>query len=70
MLLLVVTGSPPQKPDYEFNEMVLYESQLLLESGRPDEALKHLQAFEQYICDLLTYWKTKGKWRGRENEGA
>jgi tetratricopeptide (TPR) repeat protein len=49
------------KPDYEFNEMVLYESQLLLESGRPDEALKHLQAFEQYICDLLTYWKTKAE---------
>ena len=57
----------PQKPDYEFNEMVLYESQLLLESGRPDEALKHLQAFEQHICDFLTYWETKGK-RGRERD--
>ena len=40
--------------------MVLYEGQLLLESGKPDEALKHLQAFEQHICDLLTYWETKG----------
>ena len=40
--------------------MILYECQLLQESGRLDEALKHLQAFEQYICDLLTYWETKG----------
>ena len=40
--------------------MVLYESQLLQESGRPEEALKHLHTFEQHICDLLTYWETKG----------
>jgi peptide alpha-N-acetyltransferase len=49
------------KPDYEFNEMVLYESQLLQESGRPEDALRHLQAFEQHICDLLTYWETKAE---------
>ena len=42
--------------------MILYESQLLLESGKPDDALRHLQSFEQHICDLLTYWETKGRW--------
>ena len=54
--------------------MILYESQLLLESGKPDDALRHLQSFEQHICDLLTYWETKGRWslgsRERERERA
>ena len=50
-----------QKPDYEFSEMVLYEAQLLLEAGRAADSLKHLQNFEQHICDPLNHWETKGK---------
>ena len=46
--------------------MVLYEAQLLLEAGRPEDSLKHLQSFEQHICDPLTHWETKGN--GREGE--
>ena len=48
--------------------MVLYESQLLLESGRPEEALRHLHAFEQHVCDLLTFWETKGGKREKRGE--
>ena len=48
--------------------MVLYESQLLLESGRPEEALRHLHAFEQHVCDLLTFWETKGGKREERGE--
>jgi peptide alpha-N-acetyltransferase len=56
------TQIPAQsKPDYEFNEMVLYECQLLQESGQPEEALRHLHGFEQHVCDLLTYWETKAQ---------
>ena len=40
--------------------MVLYEAQLLLESGQPQQALQHLHESEQHICDLLTYWEMKG----------
>ena len=54
-----------QKPDYEFSEMVLYEAQLLLEAGRAADSLKHLQNFEQHICDPLNHWETKGRVRER-----
>ena len=48
------------KPDYEFNELILYEVQLMMESGRKEEALKHICHFESQICDTLTVYETKG----------
>ena len=48
------------KPDYEFNELILYEVQLMMESGRKEEALKHICQFESQICDTLTVYETKG----------
>ena len=47
-------------PDYEFSEMILYEVQLLMESGKSSEALKHLEDYKPYISDRLAYYETKG----------
>ena len=48
------------KPDYEFSELILYEVQLMLESGRKEEALKHICQFESHICDTRSVYETKG----------
>ena len=48
-------------PDYEFSEMILYEVQLLLESGAYKDALKFLEDFRHYVSDMLAYAEIKGK---------
>lgn len=47
-------------PDYEFSEMVLYEVQLLQESGRGQDALKHLEDYKKFISDQLAYSEMRG----------
>ncbi|XP_019854443.1 PREDICTED: N-alpha-acetyltransferase 15, NatA auxiliary subunit [Amphimedon queenslandica] len=55
------TQAPPQKlPDYEFSEMILYEVQLLMESGAYKDALKFLEDFRHYVSDMLAYAEIKG----------
>lgn len=43
--------------------MVLYEVQLLMESGALDKALKHMEEFKTYISDTLAYEEIKGERR-------
>ena len=58
---LYLTSLVPQKlPDYEFSEMILYEVQLLLESGAYKDALKFLEDFRHYVSDMLAYAEIKG----------
>ena len=40
--------------------MVLYEVQLYMESGRGNEALKHLEDYKGLISDQLAYYEVKG----------
>lgn len=40
--------------------MILYEVQILMEKGSYTVALEHLEQYEQFISDSLSYLETKG----------
>ena len=40
--------------------MIMYEAQLLRESGQLQEAINHLDQFEAHICDILAMQEFKG----------
>ncbi|TRY87613.1 hypothetical protein DNTS_005998 [Danionella cerebrum] len=51
----------PDKVDYEYSELLLYQNQVLREAGLSREALKHLTTYEKQICDKLAVEETKGE---------
>lgn len=50
----------PEKVDYEYSELLLYQNQLLREAGLIKEALDHLTNYEKQICDKLAVEETRG----------
>lgn len=50
----------PDKVDYEYSELLLYQNQVLREAGLLREALDHLTTYEKQICDKLAVEETKG----------
>ena len=64
--LLFFTGTTllsffQEKPDYEYSEMIMYEAQLLKESGQLKEVLKFLDDHDSHICDILAMQELKGE---------
>ncbi|XP_004405994.1 PREDICTED: N-alpha-acetyltransferase 15, NatA auxiliary subunit isoform X2 [Odobenus rosmarus divergens] len=51
----------PDKVDYEYSELLLYQNQVLREAGLYREALEHLCTYEKQICDKLAVEETKGE---------
>ncbi|XP_051982527.1 N-alpha-acetyltransferase 15, NatA auxiliary subunit-like isoform X2 [Xyrauchen texanus] len=51
----------PDKMDYEYSELLLYQNQVLREAGLWKEALEHLTNYEKQICDKLAVEETKGE---------
>ncbi|KAL4640275.1 N-alpha-acetyltransferase 15, NatA auxiliary subunit isoform X1 [Arapaima gigas] len=51
----------PDKVDYEYSELLLYQNRVLREAGLHKEALEHLTAYEKQICDKLAVEETKGE---------
>ncbi|XP_052006048.1 N-alpha-acetyltransferase 15, NatA auxiliary subunit a [Xyrauchen texanus] len=51
----------PDKVDYEYSELLLYQNQLLREAGLFKEALDHLTNFEKQVCDKLAVEETRGE---------
>uniref|UniRef100_A0A8C6T2C0 N-alpha-acetyltransferase 15, NatA auxiliary subunit n=1 Tax=Neogobius melanostomus TaxID=47308 RepID=A0A8C6T2C0_9GOBI len=51
----------PDKVDYEYSELLLYQNQVLREAGLYREALEHLSTFEKQICDKLAVEETRGE---------
>uniref|UniRef100_A0A673GXI4 N(alpha)-acetyltransferase 15, NatA auxiliary subunit a n=1 Tax=Sinocyclocheilus rhinocerous TaxID=307959 RepID=A0A673GXI4_9TELE len=51
----------PDKVDYEYSELLLYQNQLLREAGLNKEALDHLTNYEKQICDKLAVEETRGE---------
>ncbi|XP_051561366.1 N-alpha-acetyltransferase 15, NatA auxiliary subunit [Myxocyprinus asiaticus] len=51
----------PDKVDYEYSELLLYQNQVLMEAGLMKEALEHLTTYEKQICDKLAVEETKGE---------
>uniref|UniRef100_A0A3B3SSJ7 N-alpha-acetyltransferase 15, NatA auxiliary subunit n=1 Tax=Paramormyrops kingsleyae TaxID=1676925 RepID=A0A3B3SSJ7_9TELE len=50
----------PDKVDYEYSELLLYQNQVLREAGLHKEALEHLATYEKQICDKLAVDEMKG----------
>ncbi|KAM8939478.1 N-alpha-acetyltransferase 15, NatA auxiliary subunit [Pelodytes ibericus] len=50
----------PDKVDYEYSELLLYQNQVLREAELFKEALDHLCTYEKQICDKLAVEETKG----------
>ncbi|XP_077135306.1 N-alpha-acetyltransferase 15, NatA auxiliary subunit isoform X1 [Ranitomeya variabilis] len=50
----------PDKVDYEYSELLLYQNQVLREAELYKEALHHLCTYEKQICDKLAVEETKG----------
>lgn len=50
----------PDKVDYEYSELLLYQNQVLREAGLYKEALEHLSTYEKQICDKLAVEETRG----------
>lgn len=57
---LVVSQTSPDKVDYEYSELLLYQNQVLREAGLHQEALEHLSTYERQIYDKLAVEETKG----------
>uniref|UniRef100_A0A8C7XDM9 N-alpha-acetyltransferase 15, NatA auxiliary subunit n=1 Tax=Oryzias sinensis TaxID=183150 RepID=A0A8C7XDM9_9TELE len=51
----------PDKVDYEYSELLLYQNQVLREAGLYKEALEHLSSYEKQICDKLAVEETRGE---------
>jgi len=47
--------------DYEHSELLLYQNLVLRDSGKTDEALKHLEEHEEAIFDKIKVLELKGK---------
>ena len=46
--------------DYEHNEMLLYQNSVMVEAGMYEEALKHLENYDEQIVDRLALAEAKG----------
>ena len=56
----VSVQTSPDKVDYEYSELLLYQNQVLREAGLNKEALEHLSNYEKQICDKLAVEETRG----------
>lgn len=61
-LFILPLQTSPDKVDYEYSELLLYQNQVLREAGLYKEALDHLGTYEKQICDKLAVEETKGNW--------
>ncbi|ETE59562.1 N-alpha-acetyltransferase 16, NatA auxiliary subunit, partial [Ophiophagus hannah] len=44
---------PPNKIDYEYSELILYQNQVMREADFFQESLDHIETYERQICDKL-----------------
>ncbi|XP_006003551.1 N-alpha-acetyltransferase 16, NatA auxiliary subunit isoform X3 [Latimeria chalumnae] len=52
---------PPNKIDYEYSELLLYQNQVMREADLFQESLEHIEAYEKQICDKLAAEEIKGE---------
>lgn len=52
---------PPNKIDYEYSELILYQNQVMREADQFQESLEHIETYEKQICDKLLVEEIKGK---------
>uniref|UniRef100_A0ABM5FZM3 N-alpha-acetyltransferase 16, NatA auxiliary subunit isoform X2 n=1 Tax=Pogona vitticeps TaxID=103695 RepID=A0ABM5FZM3_9SAUR len=52
---------PPNKIDYEYSELLLYQNQVMREADLFQESLEHVETYERQICDKLMINEIKGE---------
>ncbi|XP_054829729.1 N-alpha-acetyltransferase 16, NatA auxiliary subunit [Eublepharis macularius] len=52
---------PPNKIDYEYSELILYQNQVMREADLFQESLEHIETYEQQICDKLMIDEIRGE---------
>lgn len=52
---------PPNKIDYEYSELILYQNQVMREADLFQESLDHIEAYEKQIGDKLVVEEIKGE---------
>ncbi|XP_075419134.1 N-alpha-acetyltransferase 16, NatA auxiliary subunit isoform X2 [Tenrec ecaudatus] len=52
---------PPNKIDYEYSELILYQNQVMREADLFQESLEHIEAYGKQICDKLLVDEIKGE---------
>ncbi|OXB79808.1 UNVERIFIED_CONTAM: hypothetical protein H355_000970 [Colinus virginianus] len=52
---------PPNKIDYEYSELILYQNQVMREADLFQESLEHIETYEKQICDKLIVEEIKGE---------
>ncbi|XP_042314118.1 N-alpha-acetyltransferase 16, NatA auxiliary subunit isoform X1 [Sceloporus undulatus] len=52
---------PPNKIDYEYSELILYQNQVMREADLFQESLEHVEMYERQICDKLMIDEIKGE---------
>ncbi|XP_073068662.1 N-alpha-acetyltransferase 16, NatA auxiliary subunit isoform X4 [Manis javanica] len=52
---------PPNKIDYEYSELILYQNQVMREADLFQESLDHIETYEKQICDKLLVEEIKGE---------
>ncbi|XP_045143025.1 N-alpha-acetyltransferase 16, NatA auxiliary subunit [Echinops telfairi] len=52
---------PPNKIDYEYSELILYQNQVMREADLFQESLDHIEAYGKQICDKLLVDEIKGE---------
>ncbi|XP_067419285.1 N-alpha-acetyltransferase 16, NatA auxiliary subunit isoform X8 [Emydura macquarii macquarii] len=52
---------PPNKIDYEYSELILYQNQVMREADLFQESLEHIETYEKQICDKLVIEEIKGE---------
>ncbi|XP_072832423.1 N-alpha-acetyltransferase 16, NatA auxiliary subunit isoform X2 [Vicugna pacos] len=52
---------PPNKIDYEYSELILYQNQVMREADLFQESLEHVETYEKQICDKLLVEEIKGE---------
>ncbi|XP_052588619.1 N-alpha-acetyltransferase 16, NatA auxiliary subunit isoform X2 [Peromyscus californicus insignis] len=52
---------PPNKIDYEYSELLLYQNQVMREADLFRESLEHIETYEKQICDKLLVEEIKGE---------
>uniref|UniRef100_A0A673SWC7 N(alpha)-acetyltransferase 16, NatA auxiliary subunit n=1 Tax=Suricata suricatta TaxID=37032 RepID=A0A673SWC7_SURSU len=52
---------PPNKMDYEYSELILYQNQVMREADLFQESLEHIETYEKQICDKRLVEEIKGE---------
>lgn len=58
----------PKPRDYEHSELLMYQNMVLREAGKDDEALQHLDKYDEQIVDRLALKEIKGELYLKKND--